>query len=551
MGRMTQREREGKDQIIEVLGQNGYKTYSELFSLFDLHLTKDPEVIGYMVPGKALITINENLDIDQVSMVVRHEILHEFLEHARRAKAMGVEPGGPDHRLLNISGDYEISNRGYTEKDKENARRIRLGDQVLSGLVTEDKYPQLADKSFEEIYQALKKESPESLSDPKTQNPQIGDRGNQQTQEAEDIERRAQMAKEKAEEQEEQAKDEEKSASDETGGSKSKQNSDSGSGEGGEDETSEKEDQGKGSTQDEGGHKKGSRYDDDEYKNMSPEEKKKERARRRKEAAKKLKEAADKIMDEARDILGKDDKGKPDPNQEVFDTPEEQAETEKRIEEIKKFLENLEKAQEAIDESSENILKEKAEKEAKDVQRYRNDPLTKFKESLNKFIKDEVGYNDRDEWSKLNKTYVYSGILKPGQALTRAPVPLLNVYFDRSASWDSAKTAKGQQAIATLNKYVRTGQLKIKLYYFSEGVHSDEASAVAEGGTSGQPILDHIQQTKPNNVVIMTDSDIRDCRSDITLPGGLWLLFMGGRSQNLINHIHGKKLNKIFDLERY
>ena len=538
MGRMTRYEIAGKNQIIDILGKEGYKTYAQLFSLFDLHLTADPEVVGYMIPDQAVIVINQNLDEDQVSVVVRHEILHEFFEHAKRAEKMGVKVGGPDHQKLNIAGDLDISNKGYTDRDKHNIRSIKLGgDRVVSGLVTEDFNPDLVNKSFEEIYDILKKESPESTVDPKSQDPQIGDRGNSQVQEAEDIERRAQIAKEKAEDQQGQ------SAQAGQQGSNQEQGSEDSKGESGESAGAE------GSPTEEGSrgseHKKGNRYDDEEYQKMSPEEKKKERARRRREAAKKLGEAADRITKEINDLLDNKDKNK------VFDTPEEQQEIDERVKKIKELLENIEEAQQAMDESNVAILKEKAEKEARDVNRYKNDPLVKFRESLNKFIKDEIGYGERDEWAKINKTYLYSGILKPGTALSKAPVPLLNVYFDRSGSWDSRKTQKGQQAIATLNKYVRYGQLKIKLYYFSEGVHSVEADAIAEGGTYGQPILDHIQQTKPNNVVIMTDSDISDCHSDITIPGGLWLLFMGGRSENLIDHLHGKKLNKIFDLERY
>lgn len=37
-----------------------------------------------MIPGKAKIVVNKGLDSDQVSMVVRHEILHEFLTHKQR-----------------------------------------------------------------------------------------------------------------------------------------------------------------------------------------------------------------------------------------------------------------------------------------------------------------------------------------------------------------------------------------------------------------------------------------------------------------------------------
>ena len=101
-----------------------------------------------MYPGKAVIVMNKNLNIDQVSTLVRHEILHEYLAHKQRQEryhASNSKWGNGDlpgfHELQNIAGDFEISNRGYTERDKSIARAIKLGDKILRGLVTEDQYP--------------------------------------------------------------------------------------------------------------------------------------------------------------------------------------------------------------------------------------------------------------------------------------------------------------------------------------------------------------------------------------------------------------------------
>ena len=84
---MTKREQAAKEEILRILLKEGYRTYSRLFDLFDLNLTKDPNVVGYMEPGKARIVVNENLSIDQVSFVIRHEILHEYLDHQLRMQA--------------------------------------------------------------------------------------------------------------------------------------------------------------------------------------------------------------------------------------------------------------------------------------------------------------------------------------------------------------------------------------------------------------------------------------------------------------------------------
>lgn len=567
---MTKRERLGKQEIYKKMASTGYPTYANLFSLFDLHLTQDPGVVAYMVPEKAEITINENLDIEQASTVVRHEILHEFLDHMKRYKRIPNRVQGKDP-FFNVAADYEISNLGYTDEDKENARAIRIGGKSLQGLVTDYDHPDWVDKSFEEMYELLRKESPESMKDP-----HIGNRGSEQIQKAEEAKRRAEAIKERAEQQEQSAQQE----IDQNGGPGSmgdnsdssgqgdgqSQSSDSGQSSSSGDDSSSGGDSGSpGGDDSPGGDSSGSgkkkgrnHYDDEAYKNMTPEEKKKERARRRKEAAKKIKEEADKLIDDLNEVLDKDGNGQNDQDDKatgssgsgdapVFDTPEEQKEIEERIKGIKKILGNLEDQQNALMESKAAILKEKAVKDSEVAKKYRDSPLTKFTESLTKFIRDELARGRQDSWSHINKKYVYSGLLRPGSTWQgKNKVPLINVYFDRSGSWTTEKTEKGAQAIATLNRYVTRGEIKLKLYYFNTRVMDTDPGG--HGGTDGQPIMDHIQQTKPNNVIILTDSDISDIRTDVSVPGAVWMLFYGGRSKNLMEHLHGKKLTKYFDI---
>lgn len=519
---MTRRERIGKEQVIRKLRENGYPTYADLFELFELNLTKDPSVIGYMVPDQGKITINENLNIEQVSLIVRHEILHEYLSHKKRTEKIG----GKMDQISNIAADYDISNVGYTDEDKISARQIELGDKVLTGLVTDFDHPDWVDKSFEEMYELLKKESPES-----SKQPQIGDCGSKNIQDAEEIERRAQAIKDSAEDQLS------------NGGS-------DGDGSGG-DENSDGENSDNKTDSDK--NKKRNKYDDEEYSKMSPEEKKKERARRRREAAKKLKEEADKIIDEIKDVLDdsqthtKGGPGSSSSDKKVFDTPEEQIKDSERIKEIKRLLSDLVTQEKALDESRVAVSRDRVARAAKDASRYRSSPLTKFTESLNKFIRDSTARGRNDSWAHINKKYVNSGLLKPGQSYSsRGNIPLINVYFDRSGSWDKSKTAKGQEAIATLNRYVTRGEIKLKLYYFAEEVMDVDING---GYTKGQPILDHIQQTKPNNVIILTDSDIRDCKDHVQVPGAVWRLWYGGISNNLQNHLTGRQLTRDFEIE--
>lgn len=554
---MTRRERIGKEQVIRKLRENGYPTYADLFELFELNLTKDPDVIGYMVPDQGKITINENLNIEQVSLIVRHEILHEYLSHKKRTEKIG----GKMDQISNIAADYDISNVGYTDEDKISARQIELGDKVLTGLVTDFDHPDWVDKSFEEMYELLKKESPES-----SKQPQIGDRGSKNIQDAEEIERRAQAIKDSAEDQlsEDQPPSSGQSQDGDSGddsqdGSESEKDegtddsSNSGSGGGGSDSDENPDGENSGDKTDSNKNKKRNKYDDEEYSKMSSEEKKKERARRRREAAKKLKEEADKIIDEIKDVLDdpqtstKGGPGSSSGDKKVFDTPEEQIKDSERIKEIKRLLSDLVTQEKALDESRVAVSRDRVARAAKDASRYRSSPLTKFTESLNKFIRDSIARGRNDSWAHINKKYVNSGLLKPGQSYSsRGNIPLINVYFDRSGSWDKSKTAKGQEAIATLNRYVTRGEIKLKLYYFAEKVMDVDING---GRTNGQPILDHIQQTKPNNVIILTDSDIRDCRDPVQVPGAVWFLFYQGRSQNLVDHLSGRQLTREFEVE--
>lgn len=174
---MTAYEQLAKKQIIKALAADGYPTYAKFIrDLFDINLTEDPDVVAYMEPSKARIVVNSGLDIDQVSTVVRHEILHEYLNHHRRlikklAQEANLDPDKLDdmslkelenklysNQIFNIAGDYEISNRGYTQKDKSIVRSLILNGQICRGLVTEDDHPEWVNLSVEEMYDKLRQE---------------------------------------------------------------------------------------------------------------------------------------------------------------------------------------------------------------------------------------------------------------------------------------------------------------------------------------------------------------------------------------------------------
>lgn len=160
---MTREEYFAKQEVMNNLAENGYPTYAKLLALFDLHLTNDPQAVGYMTPSEATITLNRQLDINQVSTIVRHEILHEYLSHQLKmerklGKDAWAKRTSSQHMRSNIAGDYDISNLGYTEADKNIVRNLMLNGKSIRGLVTEDDHPDWIQLSFEEMYDKLEDE---------------------------------------------------------------------------------------------------------------------------------------------------------------------------------------------------------------------------------------------------------------------------------------------------------------------------------------------------------------------------------------------------------
>ena len=495
MATMTARDEAAKEQIIRKLRSEGYPTYARLFDLFDLNLTDNPDVVGYMLPGKAKIVLNENLSIDQVSTIVRHEILHEWLSHGSRSEKFDKEHPDllPDHDTSNIAADYEISNVGYTDKDKRAARAIILGDRTLQGLVTEDQYPGWEDKSFEEMYEELLKQSLEE----KKQLLNLLKQLHKMLPEDEDDQNQSQPSG---------------TPSDPNSGSDSSDNQNSNS-------------------SNSSANINGSEPGQGDNKSQSDDQEEQSKA-----------DKAQQALDDAKDDIKDIDKEKAQQGN-VFDSDKQQkerSELAKRVEQIRKLLDDPDIQRQGKGESQKAVQKDRLIKQAKLADRYKSNPLVKFTLDLNNFIKQQTANYRGSTWTRFNKTSVRTGLIKPGiTSYAQTDIPEINVYWDVSGSFSNpAKTEGARRAIATLQKYVREKKIKIKTWYFADRVSSTEENA--GGGTKGQPILDHIQATKPANVIVITDSDISDCRTPTTVPGAVWLLFYGSESPNLREYLRGK-----------
>ena len=518
---MTARDEAAKEQIIRKLRSEGYPTYARLFDLFDLNLTDNPDVVGYMLPGKAKIVLNENLSIDQVSTIVRHEILHEWLSHGARSEKFDKEHPDllPDHDTANIAADYEISNVGYTDKDKRAARAIILGDKTLQGLVTEDQYPGWEDKSFEEMYEELLKKNLEEKK-------QL-------------LNLLKQLHKMLPEDEDDQLPSMDGGQS----SSNSQSNGGIGDGQGTSDNQSDDSSNSSAGTnssepnQGDGGVQSGGESQSSGQQGQGQSK------------ADKAQQALDDVKDEIKDI----DKEKAQQGN-VFDSDKQQkerSELAKRVEQIRKLLNDPNIQRQGKSESQRAVQKARLIRQAELNDRYTRNPLVRFTLDLNNFIKKQTE-DDRDyTWTKFNNSALMVGLIKPGVTeYAEKNIPEINVYWDVSGSFNSpAKTEGARRAIATLQKYVREKKIKIKTWYFANRVSSTEQNA--GGGTEGQPILDHIHETKPANVIIITDSDISDCETPTTVPGAVWLLFYDGESKNLREYLRGKQETRSYLIYDY
>lgn len=502
-----------KRQLTRVLGEEGHATYAWLLEPFDIYLTDDPEVVGYMVPNQAKIVLNELLDAEQVSTIVRHELLHEWLTHAQRTQKFDKEH--PDritnHDIANIAADFEISNRSYTEKDKRNSRRLKMGNQILRGLVTEDQYPGWEDMTFEEMYDKLTDEYTKDMKKMQKELQPLIDKLNKLS--PQELDKLIDQAQQQSQDQQGEGQQ----------------------GEGNPSGLSKKSSSNKEQSGEEGGrsNQQDSQKDSKEAKDLQKE-------------AGKAEDQLQDIKDKSQEIKDGQD-GPFGDNQDQRD----QVKLAEKVAEIQKRLSDIKRRQDALDEDQGLIQKEKIQA-VKDKE-YRNitSSLNKFRMNFQRFIKDQIDYFRGDTWNRPNKNYAGTGIIMPGKTMyAPGKIPTINVYWDVSGSFDNpAKTQGAKDAIGTINQYVKRGDIKVNIFYFADRVATTQAAA--GGGTDGNKVLDHIEQTKPTNVVVITDSDVDNAENHnlVTVPGAVWMLFYDREAEDFAKVLKGKTQTKEYLIE--
>lgn len=181
----TSQERRVKNEIIENLRDDGeghhHAAYAARLELFEFHIipySSNPNYTAAISFEEGIIYVSEGFLIaeglnkkeilKQLNMILRHELAHNLLMHSvRMIKTLTDKHPIPGknmqfskslHELLNIIMDDEISNKVYSSSDKDLARNLKIGANVIRGLVTEDHKADWINMSVEEMFFAMEKE---------------------------------------------------------------------------------------------------------------------------------------------------------------------------------------------------------------------------------------------------------------------------------------------------------------------------------------------------------------------------------------------------------
>lgn len=220
-------------------------------------------------------------------------------------------------------------------------------------------------------------------------------------------------------------------------------------------------------------------------------------------------------------------------------------EREARVKEIKS---DLAKAETQAELSAEDVAKIRAETQAvkareKEAAKYSPRSAGSFKgfqeflSSLYKAIALQVSNEETrdDTWSAISRRNSGAGVLRQGQKINDLPdkrIPIIDFYFDQSASWSAQDLKVGMKAVSQLADMEEKGQIKLNIFYFADEV----SETPTRGGTSGwNKIVKNVIATQATNVVVMTDDDMQDWWRPqdkpplrYTVPGYVWYLWKDG-----------------------
>jgi hypothetical protein len=179
-----------------------------------------------------------------------------------------------------------------------------------------------------------------------------------------------------------------------------------------------------------------------------------------------------------------------------------------------------------------------------------------FHSAINNQI--EMVRQEYQSYDEINTEYDSEDILMKADLVKELPaeaIPIVDVYFDVSGSWEDKHIKVGEAAIASVKVFEDQGDLVLNIFYFSNGVDNvsmEHCRALYGQGTCGWPdILQNIKATGAKNVLIMSDGDIERLNGQgygaadhgsLTVEGCVWYLWKDGESSpTCLKKLHGRQ----------
>ena len=157
-------------------------------------------------------------------------------------------------------------------------------------------------------------------------------------------------------------------------------------------------------------------------------------------------------------------------------------------------------------------------------------------------IKSQIGEDEEETrtYSRINRRYEDDpGIIMRGSKIDdvkRLTKPLLNVYFDCSASWEKSDIEMGRRVLGDLAEFEAKDELDVRIKYcVDRELYDTYEDARNSGGSTyfWKAILQDVQDSHASNVLVMTDSDMSgDGRSygrRVQVEGCVWWLWKNGQ----------------------
>jgi hypothetical protein len=174
---MTKQEKQLHKKLIKLLLDDGkghhHKKYAMRLKDFNIKIVSlkaDPKCTAAISFDLGVIYISEGFLLDeslfyQLNVLMRHELAHNLLMHQIRmmrkfGEEYNIKWGNSMtlHQLLNYIEDLEISDRIYTNDDKDVVRKMFLNGRTIGGLITDDIRPEWMDLPVEQMYHRLQAE---------------------------------------------------------------------------------------------------------------------------------------------------------------------------------------------------------------------------------------------------------------------------------------------------------------------------------------------------------------------------------------------------------